>query len=310
MGNLHESHLVTVENNFSALGDTVCTLPAVCALLKDDALDKVYANSKWCDLYRMVLPKGKVVDMGLLTGPHISYPSKMVVTWVKDITTINMHLVDYSNMRIADALLDGEARNYPSIPAVPLAFDLPKKYVVIVATRTTPMREMLPEAYARCVQVAQQLGYAVVVVGQKYKVHICNGKFMDIDQAFDPVIDASIIDLRERTDLVQLHSVLAHSSAVITVDSGIMHLAGCTEVPIVAGFTCVKPKFRAPIRHGEVGWNLQMVRPTSDCKYCYNQRLMPKQDFGECGTQTFECVKSLTPEKWEVAIRLALEANK
>lgn len=54
-------------------------------------------------------------------------------------------------------------------------------------------------------------------------------------------------------------------------DSGLMHVAGCTDTPIVGMFTCAKPEYRLPFRENCVA----VVPPDLDCLGCLARQAIP-----------------------------------
>jgi len=93
---------------------------------------------------------------------------------------------------------------------------------------------------------------------------------------------------------------------IIGLDNGLIHLAGMTDVPIVAGYTTVDPYYRVPYRHGVKGWNCYVVEPTSECRYCQTEHFETYGiNFLECGIMSKECMYSLTFDKWLAKIQEA-----
>ena len=50
------------------------------------------------------------------------------------------------------------------------------------------------------------------------------------------------------------------ASIVVTMDSGILHLAGTTDVRILQLGSSIHPKLRAPWRHGSQSWRYDYVK--------------------------------------------------
>jgi len=97
---------------------------------------------------------------------------------------------------------------------------------------------------------------------------------------------------------------------VVGLDNGLIHLAGLTDVPIVAGYTTVDPYFRLPWRHGVKGWRCFAVEPSSECRYCQTATFCTYNiNFLRCNTTTKECMNSLTLDLWLAQVEKALNAG-
>ena len=94
--------------------------------------------------------------------------------------------------------------------------------------------------------------------------------------------------------------------AVVGADTGLIHLAACTDVPIICGYTTVDPDLRMPYRHNELGWNLTPITPPkSDCRYCSSSLFLNNVNFNECLQKEYQCIDSLSAEAFinELKIR-------
>lgn len=78
-----------------------------------------------------------------------------------------------------------------------------------------------------------------------------------------PDLPPNVTDLTNRTTLVELIALLRHAAAVISVDSGPMHLAAALDVPLLAIHTWSDPRKVGP--YGENAWIHQggQLRPQS-----------------------------------------------
>jgi ADP-heptose:LPS heptosyltransferase len=74
--------------------------------------------------------------------------------------------------------------------------------------------------------------------------------FFNIDKPiFNFEIDLGL-NLMNKTDISQAHHLIQNSLAFVTMDSGLLHLAGTTDVEIIQLGSSIKPEFRIPYRHG------------------------------------------------------------
>lgn len=125
--------------------------------------------------------------------------------------------------------------------------ELPEKYVVIHPAQSWDSRTWEIEKWQIiCDDLAKKDIY-VVSVGKnsgEYSLHLQQDK---------PVFKLDIKygrDLTNKTTLDQTWHILNKSHAVITMDSGILHLAGTTDAHIIQLGSSIDPYFRAPYRKG------------------------------------------------------------
>ena len=75
-----------------------------------------------------------------------------------------------------------------------------------------------------------------------------------------------LIDLGGKTNLVQLMAVLARCSAMVTIDSGVMHLAAAVGTPVVALFGVSNPQISGPQGEGH-----EIISRNLACSPCQKQ---------------------------------------
>jgi ADP-heptose:LPS heptosyltransferase len=71
-------------------------------------------------------------------------------------------------------------------------------------------------------------------------------------------------------------------------DSGLLHVAGCTDTPIVGVFTCARPEFRLPYRDDCVA----IVPPGLDCLFCLERQPIPSTT-ESCSRGDVACVSAV-----------------
>ncbi len=220
-------------------------------------------------------------------------------------TLMASHLVDQAFHVVVDQQVDVKYKNYIPLKlnTIPIKkYNLPEKYVVVTTGFTADVREMLPEVVNKLTDYAIDKGYKVVFLGKKQTAtgsnHVIKGTFK---QEIDYKKGINLID---RTTLLEAGKILAGAKCVVGLDNGLMHLAACSDVAIVGGFTTVKPEHRAPIRHNKYGWNFYPVTPKKlSCFGCQsNWSHVYNHDFRNCfykqnGYDTeIKCVKQLTAD--------------
>lgn len=63
-----------------------------------------------------------------------------------------------------------------------------------------------------------------------------------------------------KTSISQCWHLINKARCFITMDSGLLHLAGTTETPIVHLGSSIKPEFRIPYRNGSQDYRYKYVR--------------------------------------------------
>jgi ADP-heptose:LPS heptosyltransferase len=176
-------------------------------------------------------------------------------------------------------------------------YNLPQKYVVVTTGYTSDTRVFLPQYINEITTYLNNKGYTPVFLG---KTATTTGSKYVIKGSFATEINYSAgINLIDKTNLFEATKVLQNSTAVIGLDNGILHLAGCLDVPIVGGFTTVKPEHRMPYRNGILGQGYYPVVPPESlkCRFCQsNWQFTINHNFTNCYYGDFQCTLDLKSE--------------
>jgi hypothetical protein len=78
----------------------------------------------------------------------------------------------------------------------------------------------------------------------------------------------SLLDFTNQTSLHELREVIALCDLVITVDSGVLHVANCTDTHVLAIFTDIDPRFRTRIRYNQPNAYTTTIHSTCEKQYC------------------------------------------
>lgn len=209
-------------------------------------------------------------------------------------------MTEHAFYLLANELPSVEHRNYIKLNLKSIGikrFNLPKKYAVICCGHTAKIREFLPQYINEIVQYLKSKDFTVVFLGKKETSdglnHIIKGTFKE------EINFKEGIDLIDKTSLLEAAKIMEESKLVIGLDSGLTHVAACTDVPIVCGYTSVNPLHRAPYRHNEFAWNFFPVVPPLDQK----ERFMQSSwdfcfdiDFKESYYGNNDLIRSLTSD--------------
>jgi ADP-heptose:LPS heptosyltransferase len=123
---------------------------------------------------------------------------------------------------------------------------LPEKYVLIHPVQTWPSRTWSSEKWMEITKKLNEQGISVVSVGKDSSE---TGFFNVQKPTFNFEIENGL-NLMNKTNLSQVHHLIQKSICFITMDSGLLHLAGTTDANIIMLGSSIKPEFRLPYRNG------------------------------------------------------------
>ena len=122
--------------------------------------------------------------------------------------------------------------------------DLPENYVLIHPVQNWESRTWSAENWMLLTQKLNELNIPVVSIGKDSS----ETGFWDIDK---PVFNFEIklgMNLMNNTSVSQAWHLIQKSKCFITMDSGLLHLAGTTDAEIIQLGSSINPYFRAPYR--------------------------------------------------------------
>lgn len=183
------------------------------------------------------------------------------------------------------------------------------KYAVITTGITTNSRKTTAEQWNYIIEHVVGRGLTPVFLG-KSLVETGNQKNIHT-QFYDDVHYRLGVDLRNQTSLMQAAAIMSRAAVVIGHDNGLLHLAGCTEVPIVFGYNLASPEHREPIRPKGKTYNVVLTHAELACNFCQSQtNFLIGYNFRECFYKDLKCMDLLfanRAEKWRTQIDLAIE---
>jgi autotransporter strand-loop-strand O-heptosyltransferase len=135
-------------------------------------------------------------------------------------------------------------------------FNLPKEYVVLHPVQSWDSRSWAKEKWQDLSDKLENAGMNVVTIGRDSGEQQHRGK---LDKPAFNIDLKKGIDLVNKTSLDQSWHILKNSKAVITMDSGVMHLAGTTDTHIFQLGSNLDPKFRAPYRNGSQNYKYNYI---------------------------------------------------
>ena len=189
---------------------------------------------------------------------------------------------------------------------------IPGKYAVITTGQTTNSRVVPQGAWNYIIEYVRELGLTPVFLG---KSRMTTGNPMDIHTRFDPTLRFDLgVDLRDKTDMMQAAAIMSRAAGVVGHDNGLLHLAGCTNVPIVFGYNIAAPEHREPRRAVGRVYNVTLggfgKGSELPCNFCQsNNNFVIGYNYRECFHRDLRCMSMLFDNRgarWKKQIDAAL----
>jgi len=260
-----------------ALGDTICSTPTL-RKLYNSYNEKIVISTNFPEIFKnnpyvKKIYSSNAIDVEYVKENFIYHNS------FNDVGFKNNHGVEYkhNNMDIRqfhaiklgfmlsnyEMDCDYNADEYEEING------LPEKYVLIHPVQTWPSRTWSAKKWMTLTEQLNKMGIAVVSIGKESS----ETGFFNIDKPiFNFEIDLGL-NLMNKTTLSQAWHLINKSVCFITMDSGLLHLAGTTDTEILMLGSSIKPEFRLPYRNGNQKYKQRYISGgcglhcASDMKY-------------------------------------------
>lgn len=147
--------------------------------------------------------------------------------------------------------------------------DLPEKYVLIHPVQNWNSRTWSEKNWKILTQLLNENGIPVISVGK-------NSSELGGSNVEKPTFNFQIklgYNLMNQTSLDQTWHLMNKCSCFVTMDSGLLHLAGTTDCEILQLGSSINPELRSPYRHGSQNYKYYYVNGgcelhcASDMKY-------------------------------------------
>lgn len=184
-----------------------------------------------------------------------------------------------------------------------------RPYAVITTGVTTPSRNVKPEYWNYLIEHICAQGLTPVFLGKRVTD---TGNVRNIHTTYSNELRMNLgIDMLDQTTLMQAAAIMSRAQYVVGHDNGLLHLAGCTEVPIVFGYNLASPAHREPIRTVGRTYNVFLTPEELSCTFCQsNTNFVIGYNFRECFYKDLACMSKLFEnkgERWKRAMDKALE---
>lgn len=151
--------------------------------------------------------------------------------------------------------------------------NLPDNYVLIHPVQTWSNRTWSASNWMLLTEKLNDLGISVVSIGKDSS----EKGFFNINK---PTFNFDIkngLNLMNKTTLSQAWHLINKSLCFVTMDSGLLHLAGTTDAEIIMLGSAIKPEFRKPYRNGSQDHKLSYILGGCDLHCCSDMKYGVKE---------------------------------
>lgn len=124
--------------------------------------------------------------------------------------------------------------------------NLPKNYIVIHPSKSWPSRSWERDRWQELIDRLNTIGIPVILIGKDSSEV---GTYLIQKPIYDLKIQLGL-NLINKINIHQTWHIINKASKIITMDSGILHLAGTTDTHIIQLGSSIDPRLRAPYRNG------------------------------------------------------------
>lgn len=158
-------------------------------------------------------------------------------------------------------MLNENEMEYDYIPNKYIAIDnLPSKYICLHVANTWPSRTYSDENWQELIYLINSKNIPVVLIGK----NSYESGFYNIEKPTKKLKFNNGLDLTNKLDISQCWHVINKSEYFITMDSGLLHLAGTTDTHIIQLGSSINYKFRAPYRNNSQTYKYKYVGGSCD----------------------------------------------
>jgi ADP-heptose:LPS heptosyltransferase len=143
-----------------------------------------------------------------------------------------------------------------------------RKKIVIHPSISFPTMSWPSDRWQRLTELLLNDGFMVIAAGKD--VHNIDNVSELVDKKVHKLASEHehFLDVTNRLTLHELYALIKKSDLVITMDSGVLHVANCTDTYIIAIFSCIDPRFRMRFKNGRLGYKTTPVSAFCPFQYC------------------------------------------
>jgi hypothetical protein len=298
--------------NSLAMGDVIAGVPVVKYALenyyKDPASYLVVAKEMFRPLFPFVpdanfrVFENKADGWGVPATFAVGVLNQPKIKQMVRNTPKHIHLSQFASLRFLDMVLPLKDLDYVPLETVNVSrynVDF-RESVIFVTSYRDETRAWRADYLLETARLVEKKGYTPVFIGKTD---------MNLDTRLTPKtsLPAELnigVDLRNNTTIPELAAIMQQARAVVGLDSGPIHLAGTTKVPIVCGYTSIVPEFRIPIR--KKGQTFA-VAPKIPCIGCESKWQSHFHNFELCYLKHADCCQKMTPDLFQAPLSQLLK---
>ena len=183
-----------------------------------------------------------------------------------------------------------------------------KDYAIITTGITTDSRKVPGKYWNPIIKHVVDRGLIPVFLG---KANVITGNPRNIHTSWDSDTNfVAGVDLRDKTEIFQAAALIHRAKMIIGHDNGLLHLAGCTDTPIIFGYNIASPEHREPKRKAGKVFNVFVDPSELVCSFCQSRtNFVIGYNFQQCFYGDLKCIDMLFEndgERWKRQIDLAL----
>lgn len=246
-------------SNCRALGDSLCVIPTI-RKLSISYNKRINVLSNFPEIFENLKYVSQSIKYSEKEYEELSDSFELISTFKVDYKDgiCNKHNVmdirQLHSISLGFMLTNEELELEYQPKTKQLTKNLPSQYVVIHPVQNWSSRTWDIKNWELLVRLLEEKKIFVVAVGK-------DSSELGGSNVQKPVFNLQInygLDLLNKTTLDETWHLISNSSCFVTMDSGLLHLAGTTDCEIIQLGSSINHKFRAPYRKG-----------TQDYKYNY-----------------------------------------
>jgi ADP-heptose:LPS heptosyltransferase len=138
--------------------------------------------------------------------------------------------------------------------------DLPQNYICLHVANTWPSRTYSDKNWQDLINLINEKNIAIVLIGKNSH----ESGFYNIDKPTKNLSFKKGLDLTNKLNISQCWHVINKADHFITMDSGLLHLAGTTDVNIIQLGSSINYKLRAPYRNNSQDYKYNYIGGSCD----------------------------------------------
>lgn len=295
--------------NTIAMGDVVAAAPVIKYLLDNYYVTPeshmVIVKKQFYPFFETFVNPTNIVDFDSTEKPFWGIPEKYPCGTLNKKTDARftrntpkqMHLSTYASLCFSDSLIPLEHLDYVPLKPVDIShFNVDfSKAVVLVTSYRDVTRMWYAQDILNLAIWIQNNGLIPVFIGKTDMDTHLEKKHLIPKSSLPDDVSGFGVDLRNKTTIPELASIMSQAVAVCGVDSGPIHIAGTTKTPIICGYPTVAAEHRIPTRKEGKTY---AITPKIDCYNCESKWRTSYWNFEKCFFEHADCCKEFTADKY------------